>query len=136
MRVLVHSGKSGDCNRKVRARSILAIFPLETAMIFDLRTYTCHPGKAGEWLKLYEEKAYAIQAKYLGKPLFVSTSEVGTLNQVVHCWVYTSQADREQRRTAMEQDPGWHEYRRVSGERGYIARQDNTILKSAPFSPL
>jgi hypothetical protein len=105
-------------------------------MIFDLRTYTCHPGKAGAWLKLYEEHAYAIQCKYLGKPLFITTSEVGTLNQIVHCWAYQSQADREQRRNAMEQDPGWHEYRRLSGEAGYIARQEDTILKSAPFSPM
>ncbi len=105
-------------------------------MIFDLRTYTCHPGKAGEWLKLYEEKGYAVQVKYLGKPIFITTSEVGTLNQVVHCWGFASQADREQRRSAMEQDPAWHDYRRASGERGYIMRQEDTILKSASFSPM
>jgi len=105
-------------------------------MIFDLRIYTCHPGKAGEWLKLYEQHAYALQVKYLGKPVFITTSEVGTLNQVVHCWAYESMADRERRRGEMEKDPAWSEYRRLSGERGYIARQEDSILKSASFSPM
>lgn len=105
-------------------------------MIFDLRTYTCHPGKAGDWLKLYEEKGYPVQLKYLGKPLFFTTTEIGTLNQIVHCWMFQSLADREQRRGDMEKDPAWAEYRRLSGERGYIARQEDVILKSASFSPL
>lgn len=105
-------------------------------MIFDLRIYTCHPGKAAEWLKLYEEKGYAIQLKYLGKPLFFTTTEVGTLNQIVHCWPFQSMADREQRRAAMDADPGWAEYRRLSSHAGYIARQEDMILKSVSFSPL
>jgi hypothetical protein len=105
-------------------------------MIFDLRIYTCHPGKAIDWLKLYEEKGLAVQLKHLGKPVFVTTTEVGTLNQVIHCWPYQSMADREQRRAAMERDPAWAEYRRASAERGYLARQENMILKSASFSPI
>jgi hypothetical protein len=45
-------------------------------------------------------------------------------------------ADREQRRAAMDTDPGWGEYRRLSAQAGYIARQEDTILKSVSFSPL
>jgi hypothetical protein len=105
-------------------------------MIFDLRVYTCHPGKAAEWLKLYEEKGYPVQLKHLGKPVFFATTEVGTLNRIVHCWPFESFADREQRRAAMERDPGWAEYRKASAERGYLMHQENSILKSASFSPL
>ena len=105
-------------------------------MIFDLRIYTCHPGKANDWLKLYEEKGFPVQLKHLGKPVFFTTTEVGTLNQVVHCWPFQSLADREQRRAGMEKDPAWSEYRKLSAERGYIAKQEDMILKSVSFSPL
>ena len=63
-------------------------------MIFDLRIYTCQPGKAIDWLKLYEEKGLPVQLKHLGKPVFVTTTEVGSLNQVIHCWPYQSMAER------------------------------------------
>jgi len=105
-------------------------------MIFDLRIYTCHPGKMADWLKLYQEKGFPIQVKHLGKPVFFATTEVGTLNQVVHCWPFQSMADREQRRAAMDADPGWAEYRKASAQAGYIARQEDSILKSVSFSPL
>lgn len=58
------------------------------------------------------------------------------LNQVVHLWKYESLADRERKRAALEADPDWTLYRRHSAEAGYLAAQENQILKSAPFSPL
>ena len=89
-------------------------------MIFDVRTYTAVPGKLAAAVKLYEEFGYPVQLKYIGKPLFYGTTEVGALNQIVHVWMYQSQAEREDKRTRMEADPAWAEYRRLSGEKGYL----------------
>ena len=105
-------------------------------MIFDVRTYTAVPGKLAAAVKLYEEFGYPVQLKYIGKPLFYGTTEVGSLNQIVHVWMYQSQAEREDKRTRMEADPAWAEYRRLSGEKGYLISQENKIVKSTSFSPL
>lgn len=105
-------------------------------MIFDVRTYTAVPGKLAAAVKLYEEFGYPVQLKYIGKPLFYGTTEVGALNQIVHVWMYQSQAEREDKRTRMEADPAWAEYRRLSGEKGYLISQENKIVKSTSFSPL
>ena len=105
-------------------------------MIFDLRIYTCHAGKANAWLKIYEQYGYPVQRKYLGEPVLVSTTEVGPLNQVVHVWKYASQGDREQRRDDMAADPAWGDYLKASAELGAILSQENRILKPASFSPL
>lgn len=105
-------------------------------MIIDLRVYTAVPGKLVAAVKLYEEHGYALQVKYLGKPVFYGTTEVGAINQIVHAWAYRSQADREERRDRMEADPGWVEYRRLSAERGYLLSQENRIVKTTSFSPI
>jgi|SRR5579859_4039242 len=105
-------------------------------MIFDLRIYTMHPGKAASWLKLYEQYGLPVQRKHLGEPVMFSTTEVGPLNQVIHLWKFESQGDREKRREAMAADSGWPEYLKRSAELGAIASQENRILKAASFSPL
>ncbi|WP_043530330.1 NIPSNAP family protein [Litchfieldella xinjiangensis] len=105
-------------------------------MIVDLRTYTMFPGRLNAFLELYEKEGLPIQQRYLGNLLGYFVTETGTLNQVVHLWGYESAADREQRRSAMEQDPEWIAYRRKSGEAGNVQHQENKLLRSAPFSPL
>ena len=62
-------------------------------MIFDLRIYTLHNNKFADWLKLYAQYGHPIQVRHCGEPVFYATTEVGTLNQVVHVWKYESQAD-------------------------------------------
>ena len=102
-------------------------------MIVDIRTYKFQPGKMNAWLKLYEEHAWPLQQKYLGDCLGFFTTIEGALNQVVHVWRYESQADREARRTAMMQDPGWGVFlEKVSKLDGFIS-QENVLGKSTPF---
>jgi uncharacterized protein YbaA (DUF1428 family) len=105
-------------------------------MIFDLRIYTLHNNKFGAWLKLYEEFGHATQVKHCGEPVFYATTEVGTLNQVVHCWKYESQADREQRRDALMADPAFQAYLAKSRELGAHLNQECRILKSTQMSAL
>jgi hypothetical protein len=105
-------------------------------MIFDLRIYTLHPGKAAGWLKMYEQYGHLTQVKHCGQPVFYAMSEVGTLNQAVHVWQYKSQADREKRRNALMKDPVFQDYLRRSAEMGAHQHQESKILKSVSFSPL
>lgn len=104
-------------------------------MIVDMRTYSFHPGKMAAWLKVYEEHAWPLQQKYLGNCLGFYTSTDGKLNTVVHLWGFENAADREARRGAMMQDPGWSVYtQKAAALDGFIA-QENSILKSVPFFP-
>ena len=104
-------------------------------MIFELRTYTARPGRAPDFLKLYEAEAFALQNKYLGGLVGFYVTEIGPLSQIVHLWRYASLADREQRRTALEADPAWDAYRAHSKELGALAAQETKILKPTSFSP-
>ncbi|MCT8175679.1 NIPSNAP family protein [Variovorax sp. CY25R-8] len=104
-------------------------------MIFELRTYTAEPGRAADFLKLYERMALPLQNKYLGGLVGFYVSEIGPLNQIVHLWRFASLADREQRRSAMEADPAWQEYRARSKELGALRQQESQILKPTSFSP-
>jgi len=40
-----------------------------SAMIYDLRTYTCKHASIQKQLQLYEEYCYDLQKKYLGEPV-------------------------------------------------------------------
>jgi hypothetical protein len=105
-------------------------------MVVDLRTYTVAPGKLKAYLEAYEREGYPTQIRYLGEPIGYFTTEVGTLNRVVHLWKYESLADREKKRAAMEVDPDWVAWRAKSAEGGYLVHQENTILTSSRFSPI
>jgi hypothetical protein len=104
-------------------------------MIVDLRTYTVKPGKLAAYVKLYQDHGWPLQQKYLGTCLGWYTVAEGTLNTVVHMWRYDSQADREARRAAMAQDPGWKEFLRLSQEADLLIKQENTFLAPTSFSP-
>ncbi len=102
-------------------------------MIVDIRTYTFQAGKMQPWLKVYEEFAWPLQQKYLGDCLGFYTTIEGTLNRVVHIWRYESQADREARRGAMMQDPGWAVFQEQVARLEGILSQTNVIARAAPF---
>ena len=104
-------------------------------MIVELRTYTIKPLRTQDFLQLYERAALPLQKKYLGHLIGFYVSEIGPLNEVVHLWGYDSLAERERRRHAMEQDPGWPLYRTALRELDVIERQETKILKTAAFSP-
>jgi hypothetical protein len=77
-----------------------------------------------------------VQRRHVGDPLGYFISEVGTLNQVVHLWGYKDAADRFTRRAAMEADPDWTAYKKMTAEGRYIQQQENQLLNSAPWSKI
>ena len=105
-------------------------------MIVELRTYTVRPLRAGDFLALYERLALPMQKEHLGHLIGFFVTEVGPLNQVVHLWAYADQAEREQKRDAMQRDPQWQAYLKMNTEAGYMQSMENHILRSTSFSPL
>jgi hypothetical protein len=102
-------------------------------MIVEERIYTCHPGKARLYVEMYEAEGLAIQRPILGNLLGYFTSEIGTLNQVVHLWAYESMEDRATRRSRLIGDPAWLTY--SAKVQPLVLTQENKILVPAPFSP-
>lgn len=103
-------------------------------MIVEQRTYTLHPGKVAEMVRLYGEEGLALQQKYLGRFLGYFTAETGDLNQVVFLWGFESVEDRAARRDRMAQDPQWQRY--LQKVLPLLVRQENRLLKPTPFSPI
>ncbi|MBY0335895.1 MAG: NIPSNAP family protein [Acetobacteraceae bacterium] len=102
-------------------------------MIVDVRIYTCLPNKLPAFVKIYEEKAWPLQQKYLGNCLGWYTTIEGELNTVVHLWGYEDQGDREKRRNAMAADPAWGDYLRAVAEAGVLISMQNRITRPTPF---
>jgi hypothetical protein len=102
-------------------------------MIVEERIYTAIPGKAQEYVRMYQEEGLAIQRPILGNLLGYFTSEIGTLNQIVHLWAYQDLADRAARRTKLLSDPRWKAY--SAKVVPLLLSQENKILVPAPFSP-
>ena len=102
-------------------------------MIYDHRTYICHPGTIKKQLALYEEFGREAQIRNLGKPLLFAATETGNVNSYIHIWAYQDAADRAKKRAAMQADPDWANYLKKSAEAGFLLSQVNAILTPAPF---
>ena len=100
-------------------------------MIVEERIYTLKPGKAVEYLKLYEQEGMAIQRPILGNLAGYYSTEIGPLNVVVHLWAYEDLADRTRRRAQLAADPRWQAY--VPKTQALVDTQENRILNTAPF---
>ncbi|GAA4331322.1 NIPSNAP family protein [Pigmentiphaga soli] len=102
-------------------------------MLIEHRTYTVPHGTLDTYLKRYETQALPILLRHLERLLGCFVTEVGTLNQVLHIWVYDSMADREARRARLDADPEWQAFKEVN--RGSFVEQNVMLLRAASFSP-
>lgn len=102
-------------------------------MLFDMRTYTCRPGTIHKQLALYREHGYEAQCRHLGAPVFYGITETGPQNSYIHIWAYRSAADRAERRAAMEADPDWIRFKKLSAEAGNLIHQENRLLNATEF---
>ena len=100
-------------------------------MFVEERIYTFYPGKLPEYLKLYTEEGMAIQTRYLPAMVGYYTSEVGTLNLLIHMWGYEELKQRSELRAKMQADPAWQTY--VKKIQPLIQHQESRILNPAPF---
>jgi hypothetical protein len=103
-------------------------------VIVELRTYTLHPGKIADFLRVYTAEGLEVQTRILGNLLGYYSTEVGTLNQFVHLWGYASFEDRLQRRAQLLADAGWRSY--LEHAMPLIQRQESKLLVPTTFSPV
>jgi len=103
-------------------------------MIVEERTYTAQVGRAKEWVDYYGEHGFPVQQHHLGRCLGFFTTEIGTLNQIVHLWAYDDLGHRESARAKMAQDPDWKAF--VAGQPKVLLAQETRILTPTSFSPL
>ena len=86
------------------------------------------------FLALFEAEGLGLVRAHLGQLLGYFTTETGTLNTVVHWWVFEDLADRERRRAAMWSDPEWLAYSEKALP--MILSMENRLLKPTGFSPM
>jgi hypothetical protein len=103
-------------------------------MIVEHRTYTFAPGKLPEFIKAYQELGHDVQVPILGNLIGVFTTEIGTLNQIIHLWGYDSFAERDRRRAELAANKDWPKYLKKAV--GLIDHMQTQILVPAPYSPI
>ena len=103
-------------------------------MIVEQRTYTLHPGKVADMVRLYGEEGLALQQKYLGRFIGYFVAESGDVNQVVFMWGFDGADDRAARRARMAADPAWQAY--LAKVLPLIVAQESRLLRPTDFSPI
>lgn len=103
-------------------------------MILDERTYEIQPARVQDYLDIYFAEGMKIQIGHLGHLVGWFTTDVGTVNEVVHMWRYEDMGDREQRRAAMNADTAWQAFRLKSSP--LVLRMRSRILRPTAFSPM
>lgn len=102
-------------------------------MIVEQRRYTIKIGSAPLYFSNYEQLGLAIQRKILGNLVGYYVTDIGELNVVVHQWAYENMGDRDARREKLGADPEWKAYLAKSREVGLVLKQENLVMKPAPF---
>ena len=102
-------------------------------MICEMRTYQVQPGKAPEFLRIYQEQGVGIITRY-ARLIGSWTKESGTLNSVVFLWAYDDFAHRSSQRAKLAQDPAWQAF--IPMILPYLVHQESVFLTPTAFSPL
>lgn len=102
-------------------------------MIVEERIYVLHTEvKKAEFLSIYEKEGLSVQIPILGGFLGYFTSEIGTLNQMVHLWAYDNLEERRQRRDLLAASAQWQGC--LEKIRPMIRTMENRILLPTSFS--
>lgn len=99
-------------------------------MIYELRTYTLHPGKVPAYLDLAAKVGRPVRGNDYGTNHGYWVSEFGQLNQIWHLWSYASLDERARLRGELSRNERWRtEY--VPNVRPLMIRQDIRFLNPA-----
>ncbi len=105
-------------------------------MIYELRIYSCIPGRLPALLKRFETATLKIWEKHAIRPAGFWTVLVGEGNNDLHYLLaWESLAEREKKWAAFMSDPAWLAARAESERDGLIiASIKNMILQPTAFS--
>ncbi len=103
--------------------------------LYELRTYTLYVGKLGEAAQHYRELGWPALQKggFDAKLVGYLTTDVGTLNQLVHLWKFADDADRRNHWATLFADDGFMAF--AAKLRPLIRQQDVKLLLEAPWGP-
>ena len=102
-------------------------------MIYEMRTYQVQPGKAAEFLGMYQAQGLPIISRY-ARLIGCWTKESGVLNSTVFIWAYEDFGHRSAQRGKLAQDPEWSAF--VPAMLPYLVHQESVFMSPAAFSPL
>ncbi len=104
--------------------------------VYEMRTYTLHVGKMGEAVKLYTELGYpALQKGGQDRKLIgYFQADTGTINQLVHLWKFTDDADRRAHWASVFANRDFVDGFAVKF-RPLVASQEVKLLTAAPWGP-
>ena len=102
-------------------------------MIVEMRTYILRPGKLADFMRLMGSEGLGIEQPILGKLLGFYSTEIGSINKVIHLWAYDSFEERQQRRALLAASAQWVAF--VPKVLPLIREMNNELLNPAPFSP-
>ena len=95
-------------------------------MLTEMRLYTTHPGKAGAFVKLYQEEGLPVQLPLGPKLKAMYRQEVGDPNQVILIWEYQSYEDRIAIRDELFKVPAWMEFLQKAAP--LVLAEENKLL--------
>lgn len=102
-------------------------------MILEMRTYQVHPGKAPEFLKVYERHGLSIITRYANL-VGCWNKDSGTLNAIVFLWAYDDYGHRQAQRAKLAADVEWQAF--VPTILPYLVHQESVFLSPVAFSPI
>ncbi len=102
-------------------------------MIYEMRTYQVQAGKAGEFLKMYQQQGLPLISRY-AQLIGCWTKESGVLNSAVFIWAYEDFAHRTSQRALLAKDAEWNAF--VPSMLPYLVHQESVFLNPTAFSPL
>lgn len=107
-------------------------------MIYEMRIYSCLPGRLPNLLKRFESKTLAIWNKHGIRPAGFWTVLVGDGNNDLHYLLaWDSLGEREQKWSAFQADPEWHKARGESETDGpIITNIKSYFLQPTAFSAM
>jgi hypothetical protein len=101
-------------------------------MIYDMRTYDLQLGAVQKYMDAVREVALPIREDHGVKLAGWYSTDIGTLNRVVHIWAYRDYAHFDEARQAVRNDPRWaNDY--LPRTKGLIVRQQDMIMKGSDF---
>jgi hypothetical protein len=105
-------------------------------MLYELRVYTCIPGRLPALLKRFESATLKIWETHGIKPAGFWTVQIGeSNNDLIYLLAWDSLADREKKWGAFQADSAWISARAESERDGaIIASIKSTILQPTAFS--
>jgi hypothetical protein len=96
-------------------------------MIVDFRTYAYAPSDFPAFLRMYNERGFAVTTRCLGTTLGIFTAHSGRANRTLQLFAYRDLDHRDECRARLRQDTDWLSF--IKEAAPLIRDQENVILE-------